>query len=155
MNSRYQTQLKNHSLQNAFLVLVLFLSLFLSGPVSVQARESGPQELFIDAAGATPSVVHAPKPFIPRSRYVKVNFDAFLENGSGGRQIQNSSSGTEVILNLFPDASYTGVIDRTNVNGSSNSRTWTGTLKGVVKYLISNNTSKDLALWKLILSKLK
>ncbi len=130
MKSRYQTQPKNHSIQNAFLVLVLFLSLFLSGPVSVQARESGPQELFIDAAGATPSVVHAPKPFIPRFRYVKVNFDAFLENGSGGRQIQNSSSGTEVILNLFPDASYTGVIDRTDVNGASNSRTWTGTLKG-------------------------
>jgi hypothetical protein len=118
------TRIKKN-IQSTLLVIVLLAS-FLSGSLpAVQAQEGNASELFSDAGNARPAVKQEPQPFVVRSRYVNVNFGLLLNEG---RQSQDAGSKPEIELNLFPDVTYTGVIDQIKKN-SSNSSSWIGTIK--------------------------
>jgi len=64
---------------------------------------------------------------IARSRFVWINADLLLkENG----QVRTLQPNTRFTFNLFPDVSYTGVIERVEKNGPDN-YAWTGYLQDV------------------------
>jgi hypothetical protein len=76
--------------------------------------------LFLDAESPAPapSASH-----IARSRVVKINFSVLLDESGHARM------GDTVTLNLFPDVTYTGIIDQIEENDES--YTWVGHLKDV------------------------
>ena len=78
--------------------------------------------LFLDAESpdSPPSAA-----YVVRSRVVKINMPALLDEKGGARSL----TGDTITLNLFPDVTYTGVIDRIEENGDS--YTWLGHLKDV------------------------
>jgi hypothetical protein len=79
--------------------------------------------LFLDAgsAGAPPPPANA-----ARSRLVRLNLGLLLESDGQARDLP---AGTEIELNLFPDQTYTGVIEQVQQEGETYS--WTGHLKDV------------------------
>ncbi len=79
--------------------------------------------LFISAGqgGAPPG-----RPEVARSRAVKINQSLLLDTQGAARQLPPN---TEITLNIFPDTSYTPVIDQVEQEGDS--YTWVGHLQGV------------------------
>jgi hypothetical protein len=78
--------------------------------------------LFLDTEAVEPtlSALH-----IARSRVVKINVAALVdENGRARKQV-----GDTITLNLFPDVTYTAVIDQIEENDDSYS--WTGHLRDI------------------------
>jgi len=111
--------------QAALLVLMLLTSLLTGNVSNVQAQSSAP-DLFTDA-GDLSGLDAAPDPvFVSRSRFVSVNTSALLD--SAGNAL-NTTSLPEVTLNLFPDATFTGVVS--SVKKDQTTSTWIGTLKDV------------------------
>lgn len=78
--------------------------------------------LFLDAESpdSPPSAA-----YIVRSRVVKINLPVLLDETGGARSL----AGDTITLNLFPDVTYTGVLDR--IEESGDSYTWLGHLKDV------------------------
>jgi hypothetical protein len=80
-------------------------------------------EFFIAADGTDSN---SPSPSTSRSRLVRLNL-ALLLNAKG--QPRRLAPHQEIVLNLFPDVVYTGVIEDVQIQGEAG--TWVGTLKGV------------------------
>jgi hypothetical protein len=93
------------------------------------ANESMPEKsvlssgaLFLDSESAKPV---PPALHIERSRVVKIDFLLLLDETGQAREL----TGKTITLNLFPDVSYTGVIE--SIEGDRGSYTWIGQLKDV------------------------
>ena len=80
--------------------------------------ESGGLFIDTDLTREVPEEAH-----IVRSRFVKINLDLLLDEAGQTRDVK------EIIINLFPDVTYTGVIELMDQNGDSIS--WSGYLKDV------------------------
>lgn len=80
----------------------------------------GPASLFSDSAGAVPAPVG---PQIIRWRAVTLNLGVLLDESGQAREL------SEITVNLFPDVTYTGIIEEVNVEGDG--YTWIGHLKDV------------------------
>lgn len=63
------------------------------------------------------------EPQIVRSRFVKIRMDLLLDEMGQARDVK------EIVFNLFPDVSYTGVVEEVVQNGDGYS--WSGYLKDV------------------------
>jgi hypothetical protein len=68
-----------------------------------------------------------PPPHVIRSRLVKVNLSLLLDEERRPRPLEPN---TEIMLNLFPDLTYTGVIEQIE-QGRPGSVSWIGSLKNV------------------------
>ena len=82
-------------------------------------------QLFKDAmepANSAPGASH-----VVRSRYVHINTDLLLDSNN---QVLESASGTQLAINLFPDANYIGMIERVEQNGPDN-YSWIGSLQDI------------------------
>jgi len=93
-------------------------------PFSTQTTEpplsAAGEELFIESGEEdAPSA----EPQIARSRLVRVNLDLLLDEAGQAREVR------EVMINLFPDVIYGGII--TGVEPEGDGYAWTGTLEGV------------------------
>ena len=86
--------------------------------VPVNPGESGALFLDTDLTREVPEEAH-----IVRSRFVKINLDQLLDETGQARDVK------EIIFNLFPDVTYTGMIEQVEQNGDSIS--WSGYLKDV------------------------
>ncbi len=63
------------------------------------------------------------EPHVIRSRLVEINLDALLDETGQARAVE------EITLNLFPDATYIGVIE--NIAEEGDGYAWSGHLKGI------------------------
>ncbi len=87
-------------------------------------QESDQPALFVDAQSSeTPES----KPFIVRSRFVKVDISLLVDEEGRPRDLQ---PGTKILLNLFPDTTYVGLISQIEENGPA-SYSWIGSLENV------------------------
>ncbi|HLH22795.1 MAG TPA: hypothetical protein VK066_09745 [Chloroflexota bacterium] len=94
------------------------------GPAMGGAAPENPP-LFRDVA-APPSTPPPAAPRIVRSRYVAVDFDAL-----GGAQPTPATAPSSVVLNLFPDATFTAQRDSVQPTPAGGGIIWTGHLQGV------------------------
>jgi hypothetical protein len=116
------------STRSAFLGLCLlaaFSSRCTGEPVqpALDPLETDSLGLFLDTRSSGPASSEA---HVSRSRFVKINFALLLDEEG---QVLELPSNTELTLNLFPDVTYSGVIDRVERNGDEFA--WTGHLKGI------------------------
>ena len=79
--------------------------------------------LFLDAAGGAGG---STGPEVTRARWVKINGSLLLNRRGEPRKLPENA---EITINLFPDTTYVGVIERVEEEGGSIS--WTGHLKDV------------------------
>ena len=79
--------------------------------------------LFLDAAGGAGG---STGPVVTRARWVKINGSLLLNRRGEPRKLPENA---EITINLFPDTTYVGVIERVEEEGGSIS--WTGHLKDV------------------------
>lgn len=84
---------------------------------------AGSSALFTDASSASAPAAPANA---ARSRLVRINLGLLLTDDGQPRDLP---AGTTITLNLFPDVSYEGVIERIGREGDGSS--WTGHLQGV------------------------
>ena len=82
-----------------------------------------PSGLFIPAQYST---TPTPSPSVSRSRFVKINVPLLL---SSNGQALPLPANAEIVLNLFPDVVYTGVVEQIQQEGDGYS--WVGHLKGL------------------------
>lgn len=80
--------------------------------------------LFADTDFETDS---APGAYVARSRFVKVNISLLMDENKVPRRL---TKGEKVLLNLFPDKQFVGVLDRIEETSPS-SYTWFGTLENI------------------------
>ena len=135
MNSLYSYARDRKTIQRTLLGLVLVLSLMI-GNLPVAQAQGGGSELFSDASAA--DMAPGSAAHVLRSRLVNVNFGLLFD--PNGKAL-DASVNPEITLNLFPDASYTGVINRVEPNYSGG-KTFIGSLKGKVGssfYLIASD----------------
>lgn len=87
------------------------------------ATAPAPARLFEETgtSNAEPSAPH-----IARSRIVRLNLAVLLDETGEAREPGTSN---EITINLFPDITYTGVIERIEPGGDGYA--WTGYLKGI------------------------
>jgi len=129
---------KRNSIQGAVLALTLIVTLVVGSVPAAQAQGSAP-DLFADAAMGADAVQSNPA-HVMRSRYVDVNLGLLL-NAKG--QALDVKASPELSLNLFPDASYIGVIDKVQ-NNASGGYSWIGRLKGLEEGYFYLVTSDDV-----------
>jgi hypothetical protein len=108
----------------AVMMAIVLIASFLTGSVPA-AHAQGAPALFSDASAAHATADHAAD--VARSRYVNVNVGLLLDNSG---RAQDMSALPEVTLNLFPDANYTGLVDRVEKT-AMDSTSWIGRLAGV------------------------
>ena len=124
MNSLFLFARNQKNIQRTLLGLIVVLSLMMgSGLPIAQAQEGGATELFSDAGNADMALDSRAE--VIRSRLVNVNFRLLLAPEG---QALDAGVNPEVTLNLFPDATFTGVVERVEQNFSGG-RSWTGRLK--------------------------
>ena len=115
--------------------LILLVSAF-SGSLPTASAKDGADELFSDALRGTPQLDLSGEAYVSRSRFVSVNLDLLLdENGKA----LSADQLPQVALNIFPDASYTGKVEK--VQKVAGSTSWSGTLAevhGGYFYLVVN-----------------
>lgn len=80
--------------------------------------------LFADTDSSADS---APGAYVARSRFVTVNLSLLMDENRVPRSL---STGEKVLLNLFLDKQFVGVLDRIEKT-SRNSYTWFGTLENI------------------------
>jgi hypothetical protein len=108
------------------LLALILVATLVSGSLSVVEAQGGPPSLFGDAGDVPPSARGTNEAFIADARFVTVNVGMlFAPNGKA----LGKTRLPEISLNLFPNASFVGVVRRswTDSWGSY----WTGSLKGV------------------------
>ena len=104
---------------------VILVASFLTGSMPA-VHAQGTPALFSDASAADAAADHAAD--VARSRYVNVNMGLLMDNRG---QARDAKALPEVTLNLFPDANYTGLVDRVETNrgtahpGLADLPTWT------------------------------
>ena len=124
MNNLFFHAQNRKNIQRTLLGLIIVLSLMMGSSLpAAQAQEGGAPELFSDAG--TADVARDNRAHVMRSRLVNVNFGLLLAPKG---QALDASVNPEITLNLFPDATFTGVIERVEQN-SSGSKSWIGSLK--------------------------
>ena len=124
MNNLFLHARNRKNIQRTLLGLIVVLSLMMGGLPLAQAQQGGAAELFSDAGNADAAPDTSAE--VIRSRLVNVNFGLlFAPNGNA----LDASVNPEITLNLFPDTSYTGVVERVEQNFSGN-KSWIGKLKG-------------------------
>src|SRR5947207_2108101 len=90
-------------------------------------------------AAAAPRATVGPN-HASRSRYVTVDFRALGLADATGKALTPKSdalAGSAVKLDLFPDASFTGLRERLDQVPATHGLLWTGTLKGVASSNVS------------------
>lgn len=107
------------------LAFILIVSLVVSSAPGVKAQ-AGVPDLF-SASAAPADAARADAAQVMRSRFVSVNV-GLLVNAKGAAL--DVKANPQVSLNLFPDASYVGTIDKVEKN-SSGGYSWIGRLQGV------------------------
>lgn len=112
-------------IQGALVALLLMLSLF-TGVVPTASAQDQAVDLFSDTLKGSPELDLASKPFVMRSRFVSVNLDLLVDEKGKARSADQLP---QVSLNIFPDARFTGLVDRVEKSGTSTS--WIGTLAEV------------------------
>jgi len=122
------TQNQNR-IRMTLLVVVLIISLGFSGLPAAQAQTDGPAELFGDAGNASPTADVPDPSYVARSRYVNVNVGMLFDGN--GKPLDKQSL-PEISLNLFPDASYIGVLTRVQKDASGTY--WIGSIKDIEGY---------------------
>ena len=90
-------------------------------PNNVQNPLSSSLFLETDSVG-----VPNPGKHVTRYRFVKINFALLLDEANQTSRLKQNS---EITLNLFPDLTYTGIIEHIEENGTDYS--WSGHLKDV------------------------
>lgn len=120
---------------NYVVIIVLTLSLLGCEPIGANQPTTSPSEgvstgkpvssnsLFIESKSVG---VIDEAPYIVRYRFVQLNLDLLLDENQQALKLKPK---TEIQINLFPDATYTGVIER--VEDSGDAITWVGYLKDV------------------------
>jgi hypothetical protein len=98
-------------------------------PLAPPANSAWPQnpnlpKLFIDVESVN---TNTPPPHVAKSRLVKVNLSLLLDEK---KQPRTLDANTEMTINLFPEATYIGVIERVEQTNPG-SHSWIGHLKGV------------------------
>jgi hypothetical protein len=88
----------------------------------IESSDLPSDALFLEVESSLPAPAAA---YIARSRVVKIDFSVLLDESGRARNLR----GDPVVLNLFPDVTYTGVIEQIEENGDGFS--WTGHLKDV------------------------
>jgi hypothetical protein len=88
----------------------------------IESSDLPSDALFLEVESSLPAPAAA---YIARSRVVKIDFSVLLDESGRARNLR----GDPVALNLFPDVTYTGVIEQIEENGDGFS--WTGHLKDV------------------------
>jgi hypothetical protein len=83
--------------------------------------QTGPLFLDVDRQDTAPN-----KPAVARSRLAKINQGLLLDEQGAARPMPPNA---EITLNLFPDTTYTAVIEEVQQEGDS--YTWVGHLQGV------------------------
>ena len=89
-------------------------------PALISPNPGEPAMLFADTDQTREIPV---EPQIVRSRFVKIRLDLLLDETGQARDVK------EIVFNLFPDVSYTGVVEEVVQNGDGYS--WSGYLKDV------------------------
>ena len=136
MNSLFLHAPNRKNIQRTLLGLIVVLSLLIGSSLPVAQAQQGARDLFSDASAAD-MALNTPA-YVMRSRVVNVNF-GLLSASSG--QALNASTNPEVTLNLFPDATYTGVVERVEQNFSGG-KSWIGKLKGKDGYFYLVNSGE-------------
>ena len=95
------------------LAFILIVSLVVSSAPGVKAQ-AAPPDLF-SASAAPADAARADAAQVMRSRFVSVNV-GLLVNAKGAAL--DVKANPQVSLNLFPDASYVGTIDKVEKNSS-------------------------------------
>jgi hypothetical protein len=115
--------------------MIILVVSFMAGSAPV-ARAQAPTLFGATAMADAAPAAHAA--FVARSRLVTVNMGLLVQNG----RALDASAVREVGLNLFPDASYTGVVTGFT-NYDANTHSWNGTLKDVPGGYFYLTTSGD------------
>ena len=123
MNNSYSYSRNQKNLHRTLVGLILVISLMMGSLPAAQAQGGDAPELFSDAGAA--DVAPNNPAHVVRSRFVNVNFGLLF--GPGGQALDASTT-PEITLNLFPDANFTGVVERVELNFSGG-RSWAGKLK--------------------------
>lgn len=129
---------KNHVLRAVF-ALTLILAMAFGGLTSVQAQDA--PDLFGDVADSrlTADLGGPDGVYVARSRFVTANVNMLFDASSEPR---NKASLSEISLNVFPNARFTGVVNR--VWSDRWGSYWTGRLKsvpgGYFYIVVSDNT---------------
>lgn len=105
-------------------IIMGIVFLLISCTAAKNDGEADPPALFTDAQSSDTS---APQPYIVRSRFVKVNISLLVDEEGRLRDLQ---PGTKILLNLFPDTTYVGLISQFDENGPA-SYSWSGSLENV------------------------
>ena len=112
-----------NTVQKILLILVLATTLF-TGSAAVQAKGGAPA-LFSDAGDINGADISVNAPEVIRSRMVSLNLGALLD-GSG--KALDAAALPEINFNLFPDANFTGVVNKVTTGETTS---WTGPIKNV------------------------
>jgi hypothetical protein len=120
---------KRRSVGFAVVAVVLGIFLAFGGAISTPAQAAGPVALFADADVAGPAADAADSSTVARSRFVKVDVGLLFDADGNQRDKQSLP---EISLNLFPDATYTGEVIRTDKDATSTN--WYGKLEGKKGY---------------------
>jgi hypothetical protein len=106
-----------------FMLAVGLIAALLIGGPPVDAQVNRPV-LFSSAGAAQPDILKADAAHVARSRYVHVNRNRLFD--ANGRP-RDAASLPEITLNLFDDATFTGVVKSAKTDGLGT--TWQGRLK--------------------------
>ncbi len=114
-----------------FMMWMILIGVFLSTscisasePKMLSQETTDLPALFADTDSDTDS---APGAYVARSRFVTVNISLLMDENRIPRSL---STGEKVLLNLFLDKQFVGVLDRVEET-SLNSYTWFGTLENI------------------------
>ena len=120
--------LNRRSIGIALAALAMSVFLAFGGATSTQAQTAGPA-LFADVAAAPPAADGSDSSAVARSRFVQVDVGLLFDANGNQRDKQSLP---EITLNLFPDATFTGEVIRTEKDAMSTN--WYGKLKGKKGY---------------------
>ena len=109
-----------------FLVGLFLLTSLFSGSFADVSAQDVSTELFSEELRGSPQLDISAEPFVLRSRFVSVNLDLLVDAKGKAR---GADLLPQVALNIFPDAQFTGIVEKVQKSGDSTS--WTGSLAGV------------------------
>lgn len=113
------------AIQGVVVILFLVVSLF-SGSLPAVNAQSGAEDLFGASPADSAQLDLNAAPYVMRSRFVSVNLDLLIDAKGKAR---GADQLPQVSLNIFPDARFTGLVDKVEKSGATTS--WTGALSEV------------------------
>lgn len=110
------------AIQGVVVILFLVVSMFAGSLPAVNAQ-SGAEDLFGASTADSAQLDLSAAPYVMRSRFVSVNLDLLIDAKGKAR---GADQLPQVSLNIFPDARFTGLVDKVEKSGATTS--WTGPL---------------------------